>query len=138
MKINVKHYSNTFQNDNPHFPTIKNFGDSNTDLSSWRPEISIARAQAGASAGKKLLYDFPDGKDTGEFIQTYIRSPGLDITEVETAQKRMTQIIEDKKTSDKDKADKKKNNDDFNNMIKKIADSVDSSDSSDTSTPAKS
>lgn len=129
MKIGVKHYSNTFVNDNEHYPTIKNFGDSNTDTSSWRPEISIARAQQGASSGKILLYDFPDGKDNGNFIQTLLRSPGLDITEVDMAKKRITQIIEDKKADDLEKSKNKKESDYFNGMIKKIADNFDSSSS---------
>lgn len=138
MQIEVKHYSNIFVNDNPHYPTIKDFGESNTDTSSWRPEISIARAQQGASAGKKLLYDFPDGKDNGNYIQTFLRSPGLDITEVEMAQKRITQIVEDKKQNDTKKAKDKKESDDFNGMIKKIADNFDSSSDSNTSESAPS
>ena len=101
--ISVKHYSNSFTGEKP--PICRDYGESNTDKSSYRPDLSLARAYQGAQ-NKKLLYDFNDGKDTGEFVQTFIRSKGLDITEVETAEKRMTQIIEDKKeAAKKDKKD---------------------------------
>ena len=92
--ISVKHYSNSFVGEKP--PICRDYGESNTDKSTYRPDLSLARAYQGAQ-NKKLIYDFNDGKDTGDFVQTFIRSKGLDITEVETAQKRVTQIIEDKK-----------------------------------------
>lgn len=103
--ISVKHYSNSFKGDKP--PICRDYGESNTDKSTYRPDLSIVRAYQGAK-DKKLLYDFDDGKDTGEVVQTFVRSKGLDITEVETAEKRMTQIIEDKKQaakSDKESAE---------------------------------
>lgn len=92
--ITVKHYNNSFKGVKP--PICRDFGESNTDKSTYRPDLSLARAYQG-SQNKKLIYDFDDGKDTGETVQTYVRSKGLDITEIETAQKRITQIIEDKK-----------------------------------------
>lgn len=100
--ITVKHYNNSFKGFKP--PICRDFGDSNTDKSTYRPDLSLARAYQGAQ-NKKLIYDFNDGKDTGETVQTYVRSKGLDITEIETAQKRITQIIEDKK--EKVESDKK-------------------------------
>lgn len=107
--IVLKSYSNQFfmsnKDEKSLYHMTDNFGKSATDISKWRPDISIARAQLGVSSGKRLLYDFPDGKDTGEVIQTFLRTPGLDVTEVETAEKRVTQIIEKKVKDDKDKSD---------------------------------
>ena len=120
--ITVKHYSHNFDSENP-FPLVDDFGDSNTDLTKWRPDISVARAQAGIASGKKFLYDFPDGKDNGETIQTFIRSKGLDVTEIETAEKRITQIIEDKKKDGLEKLKSEKEKKDFLDNIKKMADS---------------
>lgn len=103
--IKIQHYSNQFSNKKTIHSLCQDFGVSNVDLTSWRPDISIVHAQANAASGKRLIYDFPDGKDNGEYIQTFIRQKGLDITEIETAEKRITQIIEDKKASDKEKAE---------------------------------
>lgn len=103
--ITVKHYNNSFNGVKP--PICRDYGESNTDKSTYRPDLSLARAYQGAQ-NKKLIYDFDNGQDTGETIQTFVRSKGLDITEIETAQKRITQIIEDKKEkakSDKESAD---------------------------------
>lgn len=128
--IEIKHYQHDYSGEAPNLsPLVKDFGKTNTDTSKWRPEISVTRAQAGMLSGRKLLYDFPDGKDTGEFVQTYIRSPGLDITEVESAELRMTQIIEDKKQADKNKSEKDKERQQFKDNIQKLADSVSSTDS---------
>lgn len=102
----VHKYRNSF--DNPDWtPLLTDFGESNTDKSTYRPDISIARAQAGMS-NKTLIYDFSDGKDTGETVQTYIRQPGLDVTEVDAAINRLNQNFEDKVNADleKQKADK--------------------------------
>lgn len=99
--INVKHYSNSFKGVKP--PICRDYGESNTDKSTYRPDLSLARAYQGAQ-NKKLIYDFDNGKDTGETVQTFVRSKGLDVTEIETAQKRITQIIEDK--TEKAKLDK--------------------------------
>lgn len=123
--IEVKHYNNQF-NSNPIHKLRSDFGPSNTDTTSWRPEISIARAQAGINSGKKLVYDFPDGKDNGELVQTFIRSKGLDITEIESAEKRITTIIEDKNKRDKEKKASDDATKKFNDNIQKLADSVSS------------
>lgn len=120
LGMEVKHYNNVFSAPSYHQMT-SDFGKSNTDKSTYRPDLSLARAYQG-SQNKTLLYDFKDGKDTGETVQTFVRSKGLDITEVETAEKRITQIIEDKKQADKDKADelesRKKDLSDLSEAIK--------------------
>lgn len=105
--IKVNHYHNAFALSKKEVSDlhqmVDDFGDSNTDTSKWRPDISITRAQLGAmgNSNKQFLYDFPDGKDTGEIVQTFLRSPALDITEVDSATERITQIIERKSENDK-------------------------------------
>lgn len=139
MKIKVKRYNNPFESKPVHH-LLEDFGESNTDTTTWKPDISDVRAFLGnpSASKKQLLYDFPDGKDTGEFVQTFIRSKGLDITEIETAEKRVTQIIENKKQLDKEKVDnenrRKQDLKDLSDSIK----SVDNSDSSTSSTPQQS
>lgn len=129
--IRIKHYSHDYDSVNP-CPLVLDFGDSNTDTSKWRPDISIARVQAGMSSGKKFLYDFPDGVDNGEVVQTFIRSPGLDITEVDSARMRVTQIIEDKTKNDEKSSASSKEKKQFLDNIQKLADSA--TDSSTTET----
>ena len=75
--IKVKHFSNQFLNKD-WTPLLEDFGESNTDTSTYRPDISLARAQAGRLKGKQLVYDFQDGKDTGDTVMTFIRQKGLD------------------------------------------------------------
>lgn len=139
MKIKVKRYNNAFKSE-PIHQLLEDFGESNTDTSTWKPDVSTIRAFLGnpSSSKKTLLYDFPDGKDTGEFVQTFIRSKGLDITEIESAEKRVVQIIENKKQLDKEKVDnenqRKQDLKDLSDSIK----SVDNSDSSTSSTPQQS
>lgn len=128
--LKILHYHHCYNSKDSVYPLVSDFGKSNTDTSKWRPDISIARAQMGVLSGRKLLYDFPDGKDSGEVVQTFIRSPGLDITEIESAEARITQIIENKQKDDQEKAVNKAKEDQFNENIQKLADSVSSSDSS--------
>lgn len=87
-------------------PMVDDFGKSNTDKSSYRPDVSRVRAflGTGMQSSKKLMYDFPDGKDTGEEVQTFIRNKGLDITEVDLAVEVVKQAAKAK--IDKAKADK--------------------------------
>lgn len=103
--IKVKHFSNQFVNKG-WTPLLEDFGDSNTDTSTYRPDISLARAQSGRLRGKKLIYDFDDGKDTGESVMTFIRQKGLDITEVDAAivhmKSNIDEKIEDSKNKQKD------------------------------------
>lgn len=84
MAIVVRHYSNSFLNKNIHHDLISDFGSSNTDKSFFRPDISSARALVAGSASDRLgLYDFQDGKDTGDRIQVILRQKGLDPTEID-------------------------------------------------------
>lgn len=102
--MKVFRYSNAFSAPLVHKMT-EDYGESNTDTTKWKPSVVQVRSfvSSTSSSHKTLLYDFPDGKDTGETIQTFLRQPGLDITEIETAEKRITQIIESKKLSDEEK-----------------------------------
>lgn len=87
--IKVRHYSNVFENLNPLYIPPSDYGESATDKSSYRPDISSARAFAGSvgagTSSKVGVYDFPDGKDTGMTIQTFLRNRGLDVTEIDAA-----------------------------------------------------
>lgn len=84
--MKVQHYSNSFQADKKvkHHQLTKDFGESNTDKTFYRPDISSARALAGAagSTGRVGLYDFKDGKDTGDYLMVILRKKGLDPTEI--------------------------------------------------------
>lgn len=135
MNIEVKRYNNPFESQPVH-QLLEDFGESNTDTSTWKPDISSVRAFLGnpSSSKKTLLYDFPDGKDTGDTVQTFIRSKGLDITEIETAEKRITQIIENKKQSDQEKI---KNETQRKQDLKDLSDSIKGV-SDDSSTPSQS
>lgn len=125
--IKVRHYSNSFQGDKP--PICRDYGESNTDKSTYRPDISITRAYQG-SQNKRLVYDFDNGKDTGETVQTFIRSKGLDITEIDTATKRITKIIEDKKEAD---SKSKKDKEEKDKFLKDLGDAVKGQESSENS-----
>lgn len=93
--IKVKKYNNYYTSE-PCHPLIEDFGETNTDTSKWRPSISTVRAFLGnpGATRKSFQYDYPDGKDDGNVIRTFLRTKGLDITEIESAEKRITQIVE--------------------------------------------
>lgn len=134
MKIEVKHYNNPFSS-KPIHQLCDDYGKTNTDTTTWRPDFSLVHAQANALSGRKLIYDFPDGKDTGETVQTFVRSKGLDITEIETAEKRITQIIEDKKKDDKEKLDRQEQRKkDLKDLSDALKDNFDSSTETSTDT----
>lgn len=128
MRIGFKvhKYRNAYSN--PDWtPLLSDFGKSNTDKSTYRPDISLARAQAGMSS-KTLVYDFSDGKDTGETAQTYIRQPGLDVTEVDSAIQRLNDNFDSKVKEDLEsqkRRAKDKKIDDF--LDKSLSDSSSSS-----------
>lgn len=81
------------------------FGESNVDRSFYRPDIASTRAKLGGVQGSSLtpIFDFSDGKDTGDTIMTILRDKGLDITEIDT----IGEIIKDHlaKGKQKDVAD---------------------------------
>lgn len=95
--ITLKSYSNQFESKPIHHLT-DDFGETNTDRSKWRPTLSVARAFLGSDmlSTKKMLYDYTDGKDDGQTIKTFLRTKGLDITEIDQAERVITQIIQDK------------------------------------------
>lgn len=84
--MKVRHYGNSFQTDKKvrHHILTEHFGMSNTDKTFYRPDISSARALAGAagSTGRVGLYDFNDGKDNGDYLMVILRKKGLDPTEI--------------------------------------------------------
>lgn len=131
--MKIFHYTNLFGSD-PLHDISSDFGDSCTDISTWRPELSLIHAQSGSLSGKKFLYDFPDGKDNGERVQTFIRGKGLDVTEIDKALDSVTKDIESKKDLDKkSKSDKDKAAKDKADTIKAIGDSIASAISGDSS-----
>lgn len=83
--MKVRYYHNSFVNDNPHWIMTDDFGETNTDTSLYRPDVSTVRAFAGNPHGSNMtgLYDFKDGKDTGDRIMMYLRDKSLDITEID-------------------------------------------------------
>lgn len=84
MSIVIRHYSNSFLNRNIHHELRFGFGESNTDKSFFRPDISSARSLVAGSASDRVgVYDFQDGKDTGDRIQVILRQKGLDLTEID-------------------------------------------------------
>lgn len=117
--IKLKHYS-TQMEFKDFIPLLSDFGESNTDTTTWRPDISQVRAIAGSvgSSNKTLLYDFPDGKDNGETVQTFIRSKSLDVTEIDKAQQFALSKINDKVSDEVKSSEEKK-------LKKKVSDVLD-------------
>ena len=61
-------------------PKNIDYGKSLTDKTFFRPEI-FSVADTKANNAVTGLYDFNDGKDTGERLSMYLRDKSLDITE---------------------------------------------------------
>lgn len=118
--ISIKHYCTQFFNDDFE-PLLSDFGESNTDTTTWRPDISLARAQAGSvgTSSKTMLYDFPDGKDNGETVQTFIRSKALDVTEIDRAQKAVLDNLENKIKLDSEQSKSNKRNKKIDDVLDK-------------------
>lgn len=78
-------YHSVFEGEILHQMT-SDFGESNTDKSAYVPDIVEKRSYAGSDSGSnvELVYDFEDGKDTGDTIATYLRMQGLDRAEIDT------------------------------------------------------
>lgn len=127
----VRHYCNSFSAPLYHHMT-DDFGESNTDTSKWRPDISLIHAQSLGNSGLRPVYDFPDGKDNpDQWTTTFIRSKGLDITEVDRALELAKSSVESKqKRSEKTSDDVMKEN------IQKLADKLTSETDSDAPAPA--
>lgn len=135
--IQVMHYSSVFKSDSNHWKMTEDFGETNTDRSTYKPDVSLVRAflGSGGTSKKQFLYDYPDGKDDGQTVKTFLRQPGLDITEVETAEKIMTTIIKDKKEFDESSAKSEKAQKEIIDAIKSASDSITGKSSSDSATP---
>lgn len=86
MLISVKKYSNVFSDKSHVHHMLSDFGESNTDQSGVRPDISSARSIIASYSGTPSvgLYDFADGKDTGDNLATLLRSKNLDRTEIDS------------------------------------------------------
>lgn len=124
----VFHYNNSFTGKELHVFT-KDFGESNTDKTYYRPDISSTRSQlAGLTGNTRVgVYDFPNGVDTGDTLQTTLRSKSLDRTEIDAIGDALQANIENKKAKDKENVAeelRKRGVKDIDNAIKKIADSV--------------
>lgn len=77
--MNIFYYNSQFETD-----LVKekffDYGESLTDKTFFRPDIfSIADTKSNNAVTG--LYDFKDGKDTGERLSMYLRDKSLDITE---------------------------------------------------------
>lgn len=135
------HYRHTYNSsEEPLHIMTKDFGKSNTDISDWKPKVADIRAFLASpnTKSKQFLYDFPDGKDTGEAVQTFLRTPGLDITEVETAEKIITQIVQNKSELDKQTAEQKEQMQNLLDTIKSVKTSSESSSTDSSAQPASS
>lgn len=77
--MKIQYYNSQFDNTLVK-PKNIDYGKSSTDKTFFRPDIfSVADTKANnAITG---LYDFKDGKDTGERLAMYLRDKSLDITE---------------------------------------------------------
>lgn len=108
------HYNNCFSNEPIHV-LVSDFGQSCTDKTFFRPDISSTRAFLGTGQGSNRvgLYDFPDGNDDGTNLRTVLRNPGLDITEIDAIGQAIKSDIEAKDSNKKakDSKDKKIKND---------------------------
>lgn len=136
--IPVRHYSNTFRSPAVHHMT-EDFGESNTDKSFFRPDLDKARSTLGQMRGSTRvgLYDYPDGKDKGDNIQSVLRSKGLDPTEIASMEKMLRDHLSALKKQDKDAFEQKireMSQKDLMEYVKKIADASKVEQSSSTST----
>ena len=76
--MKILHYNNQFDSV-PLHRLLSDFGETATDKSFFRPDVSSARAKLGSlvanGSSKVGVYDFPDGKDTGESLLPFLRNP---------------------------------------------------------------
>lgn len=104
--IHLKEYKSFYGSPSSH-PLTSDFGLSVTDKTSYRPDISSARAFAGSvgvgTSSRVGVYDFPDGKDTGETLMTFLRSKSLDVTEIDQVMNDLLQSKENMIRADVEK-----------------------------------
>lgn len=107
ITIKCRHYSNAFESDFDFWKLTDDFGASNTDKTFFRPDVSSARAKLGsliAQGNSKVgVYDFPDGKDTGQSLMTFLRNKSLDQTEIDSAYERLKNYVDNLQQEDVDK-----------------------------------
>lgn len=109
------------------------FGESNTDKSFYRPDVSAVRSQIGTRSARTGFFDYPDGVDRGDNLMVILRSKGLDPTEIDALAERIENDVELKKKLDDDKnlqEISKKNNDELREYVRKLSESLTSDDSS--------
>lgn len=130
LGMTVRHYSSLFSAPLYHHMT-DDFGKSNTDTSKWRPDISLIHSQSLGKSGLTPVYDFPDGKDNPDsWTTTFIRSKGLDVTEVDKAIEVQQSYMDAKK-----KSSEKTSDDVMRENIQKLADKM-ASDAENPTAPA--
>lgn len=109
------------------------FGESNTDKSFYRPDVSAVRSQIGTRSARTGCFDYPDGVDKGDNLMVILRNKGLDPTEIDALARRIENDVELKKKLDDDKnlqEISKKNNDELREYVRKLSESLTSDDSS--------
>lgn len=109
------------------------FGESNTDKSFYRPDVSAVRSQIGTRSARTGCFDYPDGVDRGDNLMVILRNKGLDPTEIDALAERIENDVELKKKLDDDKnlqEISKKNNDELLDYVRKLSESLTSDDSS--------
>ncbi len=77
--MKILYYNSQFENDLAK-PKNIDYGESLTDKTFFRPEL-FSVADTKANSAITGLYDFKDGKDTGERLSMYLRDKSLDVTE---------------------------------------------------------
>lgn len=127
--MKIYRYNSAFGRDIPLWSVTDDFGPSNTDKNFFRPDVSSARASlaSGTGSNKVGVYDFVDGKDTGDTIQTLLRSQGLDRAEVDRIGEMIKSSIDNKKEIDKTKLEKelsKTKSENVDKMIENIMQGV--------------
>lgn len=104
--MKILHYSNQFGSV-PLHRLLSDFGETVTDRSFFRPDVSTARAKLGSlianGSNKVGVYDFPDGKDTGQSLMIFLRNKSLDQTEIDSAYERIKANAERLKQGDVEK-----------------------------------
>ena len=104
--MKIFHYKNSYGSE-VLYKMTSDFGVSVTDRSFFRPDVSSARAKLGSLVaqgnGKVGVYDFNDGKDTGDVLMTFLRNKALDQTEIDNAFERIKANAERLRQEDVDK-----------------------------------
>lgn len=84
----------------PHFDV--DYGESQTDKSNYRPNVPLySQIEANKAMPSNLVYDFPDGKDTGLNL-TPLRDKSLDITEVQQIKNALQKSVDKQEKAIKD------------------------------------